>query len=160
MKRRIRLTESDLHRIVKESVKKIINEIEVGGMASNAPSDYKIVRIDSFDQARRYGRYVDWCITRDRSMFDSYASDIQYYFCLRNGFEGVERRPTEGCPLDEYGLSMIAVGVDENGRLYTCTCRWNHENGGNDDVMDANELSQVIGMDFFEAFKPNGGGRF
>ena len=31
MKKRIRLTESDLHRIVKESVKRVINEAENGG---------------------------------------------------------------------------------------------------------------------------------
>jgi uncharacterized protein YodC (DUF2158 family) len=57
--------------------------------------------------------------------------------------------------LDEYGLSMIAISVNENGMLSTCTCRWNHGNGGNDNIMNSKEISQIIGMNFFEVFKPN-----
>ena len=130
---------------------------EVDSMVFDTPSDYEIVRIDSFEQASEYGRYTSWCVTHDRKMFDSYTSDgiNQFYFCLKHGFEGVEERASEGCPLDEYGLSMIAVSVNENGMLNTCTCRWNHDNGGDDNVMNTKELSQVIGMNFFEVFKPN-----
>ena len=130
---------------------------EIDQMTFNSPSDYEIVRIDSFEQAEEYGDYVSWCVTHDEEMFDSYTSDgiNQFYFCLKNGFEGVEEVPSEGCPLDEYGLSMIAVSVNENGMLNTCTCRWNHDNGGDDGIMNTKEISQVIGMNFFEAFKPN-----
>jgi len=130
---------------------------EIGKMVFNTPSDYEIVRIDSFEQAEEYGDYVSWCVTHDENMFDSYTSDgiNQFYFCLRNGFENVEEVPSEGCPLDEYGLSMIAVSVNENGMLNTCTCRWNHDNGGDDSIMNAKEVSQVIGMNFFDVFKPN-----
>ena len=130
---------------------------EVDSMVFDTPSDYEIVRIDSFDQASEYGEYTDWCVAHFERMFDSYTSDgiNQFYFCLKHGFEGVERQASEGCPLDEYGLSMIAVSVNENGMLNTCTCRWNHDNGGDDNVMNTKELSQVIGMNFFEVFKPN-----
>ena len=90
-------------------------------------------------------------------MFDSYTSDGigQFYFCLRNGFENVPEKVGEGCPLDEYGLSMVAVSVDENGALHTCTCRWNHDNGGNDSIMDTKQISQLIGRNFYEVFNPN-----
>ena len=130
---------------------------EIDQMAFESPSDYEIVRIDSFEQAEEYGDYVSWCVTHDENMFNSYTSDgiNQFYFCLKNDFENVERVQSEGCPLDEYGLSMIAVSVNENGMLNTCTCRWNHNNGGDDSIMNAKEVSQVIGMNFFEVFKPN-----
>ena len=130
---------------------------EVNKMVFDSPSDYEIVRIDSFEQAEEYGDYVSWCVTHDESMFNSYTSDgiNQFYFCLKNGFENVEEVESEGCPLDEYGLSMIAVSVNGDGMLNTCTCRWNHSNGGDDSIMDAKEISQVIGMNFFEVFKPN-----
>lgn len=130
---------------------------EIKQMVFDTPSNYKVVRIDSFEQARQYGKYVDWCVTYDEEMFDSYTSNgiNQFYFCLRNDFENIKRIASEDCPLDEYGLSMIAVSVDEDGALNTCTCRWNHANDGNDSVMTAKELSQVIGMNFFEVFKPN-----
>ena len=131
---------------------------ELGNMQFNENSDYQIVRIDDFEQASQYGQYTSWCVTHDEGMLDSYTSGGlgQFYFCLRNGFENEPAQPGEGCPLDSYGLSMIAVSVDENGRLNTCTCRWNHDNGGNDTIMNAKQISQVIGRNFFEVFKPNG----
>ena len=134
-----------------------VQKNEIGQMVFDSPSDYEIVRIDSFEEAEEYGDYVSWCVTHDERMFDSYTNDgiNQFYFCLKNGFENVEEVSSEGCPLDEYGLSMIAVSVNENGMLNTCTCRWNHDNGGDDSVMNTKEISQVIGMNFFEVFKPN-----
>lgn len=130
---------------------------EINQMAFDTPSDYEIVRIDSFEQAEEYGDYVSWCVTHDEDMFDSYTSDgiNQFYFCLKNGFENIKPQPTEGCPLDKYGLSMIAVSVNENGMLNTCTCRWNHDNGGDDNIMNSKKVSQVISMNFFDVFKPN-----
>ena len=130
---------------------------EVGAMQFNGNSDYDIVRIDSFEQASEYGDYTSWCVTHDENMFDSYTNGgiNQFYFCLKNGFEQVPQEEGEGCPLDEYGLSMIAVCVNENGGLNTCTCRWNHDNGGNDNIMTTKEISEVIGMRFYDAFKPN-----
>ena len=131
---------------------------ELGGMVFNENSDYQIVRIDNFEQASRYGRYTSWCVTDSEKMFDSYTSDGigQFYFCLRNGFKKEPEKMGKGCPLDSYGLSMVAVSVDENGRLNTCTCRWNHDNGGNDSIMDVKQISQLIGRNFFDVFKPNG----
>jgi hypothetical protein len=61
----------------------------------------------------------------------------------------------EGCPKDEYGLSMIAVCVDGSGRLKNSTCRWNHSNGGNDKLFTTDEISQLIGRNFYDVFKPN-----
>ena len=42
MRKKIRLTESDLHRIIKESVNKILNEVEFGGesLHGNNPADW------------------------------------------------------------------------------------------------------------------------
>lgn len=120
-------------------------------------SNYKIIPIDTFEEAQTYSKYNEWCITRYENMFNSYTSDgiSQFYFCLRNGFENVRCVKGPNCPLDEYGLSMFAVCVDMNGQLKTCTCRWNHNNGGNDHIMDTKQISQVINMNFYEVFKPN-----
>ena len=120
-------------------------------------NDYEIVRIDSFEQASEYSKYTSWCVTHYENMFDSYTSDgyNQFYFCLKHGFENLEPIKSEGCPLDEYGLSMIAVSVDADGGLNTCTCRWNHDNGGNDGIMDTKQISSVIGANFYDVFKPN-----
>ena len=133
------------------------NKTEIDAMNFEGKSQYNIVRIDSFEQAQQYGQYTSWCVTHYEDMFNSYTNDGigQFYFCLRHGFENEEAVEGENCPLDNYGLSMIAVSVDENGRLNTCTCRWNHDNGGNDSIMNPKQISEVIGMNFYQTFKPN-----
>ena len=133
------------------------NKSDINSMNFEGKSQYNIVRIDSFEQAQQYGQYTSWCVTHYGNMFDSYTNDGlgQFYFCLRNGFENEKAVKGENCPLDNYGLSMIAVSVDGNGRLNTCTCRWNHDNGGNDSIMDPKQISEVIGMNFYQTFKPN-----
>ena len=120
-------------------------------------NDYSIVQIDTFEEAHKFSQYTDWCITHYASALDGYTSGGmgQFYFCLKKGFVNVPKEPGDGCPLDEYGLSMVAVSVNENGKLNTCTCRWNHDNGGNDNIMDTKQISQLIGRNFYEVFKPN-----
>ena len=119
-------------------------------------SQYQIVRIDSFEQSEEYGEYVSWCVTQDESMYNSYTSNGQgvFYFCLRNGWEDEEEVRGENCPLDSYGLSMIAVSINSDGSCNTITCRWNHDNGGNDHIMSPKQLSQVINMNFYNVFRP------
>ena len=123
--------------------------------------DYEIVRVDTFEDTSQYNQYCypedQWCITKYPTMLDSYTNDGigQFYFCLRKGFENMEPVQGEGCPKDEYGLSMIAVCVDGNGRLKNSTCRWNHSNGGNDKLFTTDEISQLIGRNFYDVFKPN-----
>lgn len=119
-------------------------------------SNYDIVRIDSFDDAESYSEYVDWCITYDSEAFLNYTNNGEnaFYFCLRKDYEEINRAEGKNCPLDDYGLSMIAVSVRPDGSPNTITCRWNHDNGGNDSVMTPKELSYVIGRNFYEVFKP------
>ena len=124
-------------------------------------SDYEIVKIDSFSDAKKYYKYTNpssrWCLTHMEDQYNSYTCDgiNQIYFCLKNGFEDIKPIVGENAPLDDYGLSMLSIIVNENGELAYCTCRWNHANGGNDSVMDAVEISKVVNVDFYEVFKPN-----
>lgn len=117
---------------------------------------YEIVKITSFEEAEEYGDYVSWCVTHYDDMYDSYTSNGNgvFYFCLRDGWQNEPEEPGEGCPLDSYGLSMIAVSVNSDGSCNTITCRWNHDNGGNDNIMTTKQLSEVIGRNFYDVFKP------
>lgn len=118
--------------------------------------DYEIVKINSFSEAEEYGNYTDWCVTQYESNYDTYTYGGfgVFYFCLKKGFENVECIEGENCPLDEYGLSMIAVSVNQDGSCNTITCRWNHDNGGNDNIMSVKELSELLGGNFYELFPP------
>lgn len=119
-------------------------------------NDYTIVRIPDAKTATKYGRYTSWCVTHDKNMYNSYTNDGTglFYFCLKNGFKNEQPNVGENCPLDSYGLSMIAVSITMDGELNTCTCRWNHDNGGNDNIMDKNQIEELLGVNFYEEFKP------
>ena len=115
---------------------------------------YDIVLIDSFEKAEEYSMYTDWCVTQSEEAFENYTNGGVFYFCLKDGFEDVPYEEGPNTPLDEYGLSMIAVSIYPDGKCNTITCRWNHDNGGDDNVMTTEGLSKVIGENFYDVFKP------
>lgn len=118
--------------------------------------EYDIVPIPDYETAMRYGQYTSWCVTHYENMYDNYTNGGMglFYFCLRKGFEQTPMVRGEGCPMDDYGKSMIAISVNDDGSLNTCTCRWNHDNGGNDSMMNTKEISDFFGVNFYETFKP------
>ena len=132
---------------------------ELGKTQYTAKSEYKVVRIDSFEQARQYGKYNDWCLAQPngKGMFDRYTSDgvNQLYIILRDGFENEPRVAGPNTPYDSYGLSMMTVIVDPYGQMTQSTTRWNHENGSNDSAFTPKTMSEAIGRNFYEVFKPN-----
>ena len=120
-------------------------------------TSYTIIPIPDFKTSKKYGKWTSWCVTHQESMYDSYTKNGLglFYFCIKDGFETVKKAKGEGCPLDEYGKSMIAISVNDDGSLNTATCRWNHDNGGNDNIFkNASEVSRFFGVNFFETFKP------
>ncbi len=118
---------------------------------------YKIVPIPTYDDANEYSRYTDWCVTQGEEYFLKYTNNSSgiFYFLLKEGFENVPREQGPNCPLDEYGLSMIAVSFRHDGSINTVTCRWNHDKGGNDSVMTPGQLSKLIGADIYGIFNPD-----
>ena len=149
---------SKFERVRQDNLEQNKKDIEA---MSFGKSDYDIVRIDSFEQAKEYYKYTNpdsrWCLTHMENQYMSYTCDEinQLYFCLKRGFENIENIPGKNTPLDEYGLSMLSIIVNENGELVHCTCRWNHDNGGTDNVMNEKQISEVVGVNFYKTFKPN-----
>ena len=128
----------------------------MGGKHYQQNREYTIVPINSFDEATKYAKYNDWCVTYSEYMFDDKTCNGagRFYFCLRNGFENVPMKVGPNAPLDEYGLSMIAVSITMEGEPNSITCRWNHDNGGSDSVMNDEQLSELLGVNFYSVFKP------
>lgn len=118
--------------------------------------EYDIVRIDSTEEAKPYRRFLNpnmpWCITGDQHYYDSYTNGGLgvFYFVLKKGYENLTPVKGENSPHDEYGESMMAVAVDENGQLLNCTSRWN----GSGDFFTAKQLSELLGVNFYETFLP------
>ena len=128
----------------------------MGGKQYHQNREYTIVPINSYEEATKYAKYNEWCVTYSEDMFDDKTCNGagRFYFCLRNGFENVPKKVGPNAPLDEYGLSMIAVSITMEGEPNSITCRWNHDNGGSDSVMDDEQLSGLLGVNFYSVFKP------
>ena len=128
----------------------------MGGKQYRKNNNYTIVPINSYEEATKYAKYNEWCVTYSEDMFDDKTCHGagRFYFCLRNGFEKVPKKVGPNAPLDEYGLSMIAVSITMEGEPNSITCRWNHDNGGSDSVMDDEQLSDLLGVNFYNVFKP------
>lgn len=120
-------------------------------------NDYEIVEIYSFKDAAEYAKYCNWCITRTEVAFNQYSNNqtSQFYFCLKNGFQKVPKVAGENAPLDDYGLSMIAICVNRDGLLVSCTTRWNDKNGGTMNALTTEQISELIGKNFYDVFKPS-----
>ena len=128
----------------------------MGGKQYHQNREYTIVPINSYEEATKYAKYNEWCVTYSEKMFDDKTCNGagRFYFCLRNGFENVPKKVGPNAPLDAYGLSMIAVSITMEGEPNSITCRWNHDNGGSDSVMDDEQLSDLLGVNFYSVFKP------
>ena len=133
------------------------NRTRLKGATDGRVSAYKVVAISSAEEAAKYGQFTSWCVTHSKANYDGYTEGgRRFYFCLRDGFEDVPKRAGEGCPLDDYGLSMISVLVDSEGEPNVVTTRWNHENDGenNENLHTAEQVQEVTNIDFYATFKP------
>ena len=148
----------ELHEMFREASKQLgINDRErSNNQVFNGGSQYRIIPINSYEEAKPYGKYTSWCVTHGKSAFDSYTQGgNRFYFCLKDGFEDVPK-DDDGAPLNEWGLSMIAVNIDMNGDLTRTTTRYNHDfNGENNPELETTEqLEKVLNVPFYQTFKP------
>lgn len=108
----------------------------------------------------KIGRYTDWCVCNNQyanEEFSQYLSNGgKMYVCAKKGFEKIKRPETTNTPLDEYGLSLINVIVDQDGLPSNVTTRYNHDFGGENhsEMWEATHLQRLLNVNFFDVFKP------
>lgn len=118
-------------------------------------NDYIIIKINGYEDAMKYAKYTDWCISQSLFDYETYTPHGEtFYICLKNGYQHIPMVRGENHPLDNYGLSMIAVSVRKNGRLASSTTRWNEASSGNK-ILTPQQISQLLGRDFYTVFIPN-----
>ena len=137
-----------------EWIKKGVEHIK-GRLRRNP--NYSIIRIDSYKQAKEYGTLgernrctTQWCICDSEYTFNQYTKGgaKQFYFCIQNGYKEM----TVNNP--NYQLSMIAVLVDVDGFLDPTDGVFDRYDINLTDHVNEIELSKLLGVDFFEVFKP------
>ena len=118
MKRRIRLTESDLHRIVKESVSRILNEVTFGGYNAaidkareNARLKYRRIAANNFDTKEEQDEYV-------KNMMAAFEERINGTANLYNSYGGREKR---NAPQYDFSLNQAIPNGPSIGQNYGST---------------------------------------
>lgn len=131
------------------------------------PNDeYEIIGPIDFETAKKYGDdscpSSKLCYTQNEKTWNEYTINGMntVYVILKRGWQNIpaQHDNEHKSPYDTYGLSMIFVFVNEHNKLVYCNVRWNHDaNYGAkqvDHAMDKIEISQLIGRNFNEVFKP------
>ena len=129
-------------------------------------NNYTIEADVSFERAHEVGNYScpgsKLCYTQSRDTWDQYTSNGVYtvYILLRDGWESEPCVHGDNTPYDDYGLSMIFVIIDEEGKLMYSNTRWNHNTNGQgpsnvDQSFTRLQLSELLNMNYFEVFKPS-----
>ena len=111
--------------------------------------DYSIVKINTFNDARKFNQYVSWCVTNGEGYFNDYTAngENRFYFVIRKDFKTVSKKDPS------YATSMLAILINPDGSMDSnngCTSRLN--NGGR--FMDPKQVQELLGVDFFDTFKP------
>lgn len=119
---------------------------------SNSTSDhkYKIVKINSYNEFLPYRRLgKDWCISYGEDIFNVHAENgnCTLFLLIRDDVHHVEKKMGAGFPKDDYGLSILAIFVRNNGLLESVTSRWNSLQEG-DSLMTSEELKVLLGEGF------------
>lgn len=147
MERRVLISEQQLKNIVLNIIKE---EREPYGNFNG----HMLAWIRTFEEANTYSDYANWDFTKDKNTFLKFIRNGGYfYFILKREFDSIPEEEGEDTPLDEYGLSMIAVSFRKDGEINSVTSRWGHENGGNDNIMTSKQLSHLIGNDIYSVTK-------
>ena len=119
----------ELRRDVNANV--ILNQLYKHTQLQDTFGEYKVVPINSYEEAYKYGNYTAWCVTHTQGNYNGYTSDgSRFFFCLKNGFENVRKKRGE-VPCAEAVSRILHKVILQNswwslpGRCFfpTC-CRW------------------------------------
>ena len=113
--------------------------MEKANQTQRGNSEYEVIGPVEFAEAQEYGDYTAYqdgggeiCYTQGGKTWNSYTYNNKYtvYILVKPNWdelEPVHDDEDEESGYDTYGMSMIFVIVDEDGKLKTCNTRWNHE---------------------------------
>lgn len=105
---------------------------------------YNIVEITKHTQLLRYKDYTEWCIIFTEMAYE-YCLDFgkrHLYILERDDYRSL--RPTKGkdYPYDTYGMSLIAVVINNDGTAASVTTRWNSLEEDEED----NDIGHLCGL--------------
>lgn len=164
-------TLSELEQVTEQNIKEWradkFNRYRHLGVA-NVRQDYYICKVTKTWELQNFklpdNRVIDlrqysqnWCIATKSSYINGYiGNNGVFYICVHKDFDKIESNSntSSNFPLDEYGLSLIAISVSRSGDIQTVTTRWNHAGGAGDHSMTDDQLARFFNADPYQLFTP------
>ena len=128
-------------------------------VSPNVGRDYTFDIMYSQEDCKKYNQATSpgaWCITYAENHYRYYTKHNNSHFVIfkKNDYENIPRQVGQGFPLDEYGLSLLAVQQSNtDGSFICCTTRWNHGGHGGapsipdaDYALDYEQLKKITGL--------------
>ena len=125
-----------------------ISRIDLEAEPYQAPPDtsYEVFELTDFDKISQYENYADWCIL-DETVFKAYtANGLKYFIAERSDFKEVPKLRGDDYPYDDYGMSLIIIGVEDN-EIVSVTSRWNFDDTG-DSYLKPQQLKKLLGRKY------------
>ena len=134
---------------IKDKIKRLKNTLHKQIKLKGA-CKYDIIPIPDYETCQQYKGEANWCILDCESDYQYYTDDGQmFYFCKIKQLEFLNEIKEYARIHNSFSLSMIAVQVDRFGFIESVTDLLN-----NLLIIDEKELSQLVGVNFFDVFKP------
>lgn len=116
---------------------------------SNISFDYKIIPINTFEDAIEIAAEESWCIVISKEAYNDYTKKgNRFYFLCNKNWEFIHCIPGQKFPYDEYGYSLIAVEMSPENKIISVTSRWNTGSCNNDFFISEDELRNILGVKF------------
>lgn len=144
---------------VKQDKYKTNTEDKYSDVSNKIGNNYTYDIMYDYEDCRKYNSATSpgaWCITYGKQHYDGYTKRNESHFIIfkKDGYETIERKIGKNFPLDEYGLSLLAVQQsNKTGEFICCTSRWNHGGYGSiptienaDNVLSFNKLKKITGV--------------
>lgn len=89
-------------------------------------ANYSVWMAKDFIDLERFKDMVGWCIVISEESYNDYVSrDSRFCICENDEWWDVPCQTGANFPLDNYGLSLLAVEVGPDNQIRSITTRWN-----------------------------------
>lgn len=121
-------------------------DLEAGPYQAPANTSYEVFELTDFDEVSQYENYANWCIL-DETVFYAYTSNgLKYFIAERSDFKEIPKSRGDNYPYDDYGMSLIVIGVEDN-EIVSVTSRWIFDDTG-DSYLKPAQLRKLLGNEF------------
>lgn len=108
-------------------------------------ADYSVFEVNGYDDVEQFKEFVNWCIVLSEHIYNEYASNgSRFYICENEGWWDLPCQTGTNFPLDNYGMSLIAIEVGPDSHFRSITTRWN-DNGAE---LSEPRLKRLLGDKF------------